>query len=63
VLPRLTNMRPVRANLTYARLTEADLTGADLTGVRWPARAQEVPEGWMVDSGSGRLKRGRGYQR
>ena len=44
-----------RADLTSARLTVfADLTGADLTGARWPEGAQ-VPDGWTVDSGSGRL--------
>ena len=51
------------ANLTGADLTAADLdganlTGANLTGVRWPEGARtQVPDGWMVDSGSGRLKR------
>ena len=60
------------ADLTYVNLDGADLTGADLdgadlttanltthsdlTGVRWPEGAQ-VPEGWVVDSTSGRLKR------
>ena len=48
------------AILTRARLTErtspADLTDADLTRARWPTD-EPVPEGWMVDSDSGRLKR------
>jgi uncharacterized protein YjbI with pentapeptide repeats len=39
-----------------ARLTDAKLTGARLTNVRWPEGVQ-VPDGWMVDSDSGRLKR------
>src|SRR5216683_1752521 len=43
------------ADLTDADLTDADLTDADLTGVRWPEGVQ-VPEGWMVDSDSSRLK-------
>jgi hypothetical protein len=44
------------ADLTDADLTGADLTGADLGGVRRPEGAQ-VPDGWMVDSDTGRLKR------
>ena len=43
------------ADLDGADLTDADLTDADLTGVRWPEGVQ-VPEGWMVDSDSSRLK-------
>jgi hypothetical protein len=63
----------VGANLTRADLTRADLTGADLTWVRggphsgylagatltdvkWPEEIP-VPEGWMVDKDSGRLRR------
>jgi Pentapeptide repeats (8 copies) len=57
----LTDANPTDANLTGADLTnvgltDADLTGADLTGARWPEGAR-VPDGWMVDSDSGRLKR------
>ena len=49
------------ATLTDAHLFSADLTGANLTGahlggVKWPEGVQ-VPAGWMVDSGSARLKR------
>ena len=44
------------ADLTRANLTDARLIGADLTGVIWPT-AEPVPEGWMADSDSGRLKR------
>jgi hypothetical protein len=44
------------ADLTGADLTGAVLTGADLTGVRWPEGAQ-VPEGWVADGDSGRLRR------
>ena len=32
------------------------LTGAQLTGASWP-EGVHVPDGWMVDSGSGWLKR------
>jgi uncharacterized protein YjbI with pentapeptide repeats len=39
--------------LADANLTDADLTGADLTDARWPEGAQ-VPDGWMVASGSPR---------
>ena len=67
----LTRAHLTRAHLTRAHLTRAHLTrarldgavldgavlaGADLTGVRWPVRVQ-VPDGWMVDSDSGWLKR------
>jgi hypothetical protein len=45
-----------RANLAGADLTGADLTGADLTGATWPADAP-VPEGWKLDTGTGRLER------
>ena len=44
------------AILTGADLTNADLEGANLTGARWP-RDAAVPEGWKLDTGSGRLKR------
>jgi hypothetical protein len=67
------------ADLTGADLTDADLTDADLTdkadrdgdaefadanltGARWPAGGK-VPDGWVIDSGSGLLKRPAGYQR
>lgn len=48
-----------KADLTGANLTGADLTGADfnaatLSGVLWPGDAA-VPEGWKLDTGSGRL--------
>jgi len=65
----LTNAHLDRADLTNAHLTDptrgaANLTGATLdgtvlTGVRWP-EGVPVPDGWMVDSGSGRLKRAGG---
>ena len=42
------------ADLSGANLTDADLSGANLVGVRWPANTP-VPEGWKLDSGSGRL--------
>jgi pentapeptide repeat protein len=47
------------ANLTGANLTGADLTGADfnaaiLSDALWPGDAA-VPEGWKLDTGSGRL--------
>ena len=44
------------ADLTGADLREAQLTGADLTGTRWPDDVP-VPEGWKLDTGSGRLER------
>lgn len=44
------------ADLTGANLAGADLTLANLTGVRWP-EGVSAPEGWMVDSNSGQLKR------
>ena len=44
------------ADLTHADLSGAYLTGVDLDGVRWPEE-RSVPEGWMVDSTSSRLKR------
>ena len=45
-----------RARLDGAHLTGAHLTGADLTGASWPVGVS-VPDGWMVDSRSRRLKR------
>lgn len=44
------------ADLTAANLSGANLSGANLTEARWPT-AEPVPEGWIVDSDSGRLKR------
>jgi Pentapeptide repeats (8 copies) len=67
----LTGARLRRANLTRADLDRADLTGAhlgradltgahlgraDLTGARWP-EGTPVPDGWKLDTGSGRLER------
>ena len=62
----LTHANLIGANLARANLTKADLTGAylgdthlgasDLTDVRWPEEAQ-IPKGWTIDKGSGRLKR------
>ena len=62
----LTDADLTRANLTgaalghaaqgHADLRGADLRGADLYGARWPEGVQ-VPDGWMADDGSGRLKR------
>ena len=43
-------------NLAVADLTDADLTDADLTDARWPVGVP-VPDGWIVDSTSSRLKR------
>jgi hypothetical protein len=42
------------ANLTEAVLADAQLDGADLDGVRWP-QGTPVPDGWKLDTGSGRL--------
>jgi uncharacterized protein YjbI with pentapeptide repeats len=39
-----------------ADLTGADLTSADLTDAKWSADRQ-APEGWKLDTGSGRLSR------
>jgi hypothetical protein len=49
------------ATLHYADFTDADLTGAtlilaDLSGAKWPVRTP-VPDGWKLDTGSGRLQR------
>jgi uncharacterized protein YjbI with pentapeptide repeats len=52
----LTRANLTRANLTGAKVTGIDLTGADLTGTLFPAAAA-VPEGWVRDADSGRLKR------
>ena len=53
------------ANLTYAdvtgaylfdaELSDAHLARADLSGVSWPE--EQIPEGWMADADSARLKR------
>ena len=45
-----------RTDLTGAYLRDADLTSASLTDVRWPT-GTPVPDGWMIDVGTGRLKR------
>ena len=45
-----------RADLTHANLTHAELTRANLDGALWPADTA-VPEGWVRDTHSGRLKR------
>jgi hypothetical protein len=50
----LTGADLTRADLTETNLGGADLTGADLTRARWPEGAP-VPEGWKLDTGSGRL--------
>jgi Pentapeptide repeats (8 copies) len=57
----LTDADLTGANLTDARLDiahryPANLTGADLTDVAWP-KDFAVPEGWQLDTDSGRLKR------
>jgi uncharacterized protein YjbI with pentapeptide repeats len=64
--PNLTNADLERAYLADAALGGADLrgavlrganlAGADLYGARWP-EGEQVPVGWIVDSGSGRLER------
>jgi hypothetical protein len=56
----LTDAHVARANLADAHLTSAslfraDLTSATLTGARWP-EGTRVPDGWMIDSDSSRLK-------
>jgi len=38
-----------------ANFNGATLTGADLTDARWP-EGELVPEGWRLDTGSGRLE-------
>ena len=50
----LTRADLTRADLTRARLLWADLTRAELADARWPAHAA-VPEGWRLDTGTGRL--------
>jgi len=47
------------ADLTRADLGRADLTDADLSKLLWP-EGMQVPDGWTVDKGSGRLKRADG---
>ena len=45
------------ADLTGAKnLTEVDLTGADLTDTRF-SQGVQIPEGWVQDAASGKLKR------
>ena len=65
----LTGVNLTWANLTYVNLTGADLTGAELTGAGLTGAdltgadltgadpGNQVPEGWMVDGESGRLKK------
>ncbi len=43
------------ADLTGAKLSSATLNSADLTDARWP-EGELVPEGWRLDTGSGRLE-------
>jgi Pentapeptide repeats (8 copies) len=50
--PKPTNL--TGADLTGAQLDGADLRGAILGGARWPADTP-FPEGWELDTGSGRL--------
>jgi uncharacterized protein YjbI with pentapeptide repeats len=57
----LTGASLIRADLTRANLPGADLTGAEflfanLTDATWPDGAG-FPEGWLLDSNSGWLKR------
>ena len=44
-----------RADLIGAKLSSANLNSADLTDARWP-EGELVPEGWRLDTGSGRLE-------
>ena len=44
------------ADFTDANLPRANYAGANLNGTRWPGGAP-APEGWKLDTGSGRLKR------
>jgi len=44
------------ANLRGARLRGADLSGADLSGTIYP-ETEPIPDGWVRDPGSGRLRR------
>src|SRR5271166_1115774 len=50
----LTGARLTGASLHRARLDRTRLDSANLTDVRWPSDAP-VPEGWKLDTGSGRL--------
>ena len=55
------------ADLSGADLTDADLSGenlaeVNLSGARWPEHWR-VPEGWKLDTGSGRLERADGAQK
>jgi hypothetical protein len=43
-------------DLIDVNLHDANLTGADLTGAKWTA-GSPAPEGWKLDTGSGRLTR------
>jgi len=43
------------ADLNGADLNDANLAGADLADAKWP-RGAPVPEGWKLDTESGRLK-------
>ena len=52
----LTGTRLTGADLTDVILTDANLTGVRLGGARWPEDTP-VPEGWKLDTGSGRLER------
>jgi Pentapeptide repeats (8 copies) len=52
----LRSARLAGADLAGADLSGADLSGANLANATWPEGVQ-VPEGWMVDSDSSRLKR------
>ena len=51
----LTSADLARADLIGAKLSSANLNGADLTDARWP-EGELVPEGWRLDTGSGRLE-------
>ena len=42
-------------DLARANLNGATLNGATLNGARWP-EGELVPEGWRLDTGSGRLE-------
>jgi hypothetical protein len=53
---KLIHAKLIHADLTGAKLTRVDLTGADLTDAKWPEPAP-VPEGWKLDTSSGRLER------
>ena len=52
----LTHANLMRADLTGATLTNAELTDANLSGARWHEHGS-VPEGWKLDTSSGRLTR------